>query len=262
MSTKLILPGKIVTAPTPEPGLSRFVNVEVVRAQEIDGTDRGGPTEENVLENANPDDVIELEYSNGVTEWTSVALLQSDLGQSSAARGDGDDVLRIPVTPFLRDRSRGVLGWVLKGLKVFKVDPVEALASTTAQAIVAKFEAKLDPPPGFYRLADPDNPGEQITSANSIDPAHPALIFIHGTASSISGSFGRLAGTEEWQKLRAFYKEQIFGFQHATLSSNPVENALELGPLLPAGGKIHLVTHSRGGLVGELLCLGALSEDD
>src|SRR5207253_771141 len=51
------------------------------------------------------------------------------------------------------------------------------------------------------------------------------------------------------------YGDRILAFEHPTLSLSPVENASELATLLPAGAKLHLVSHSRGGLVGELLCL-------
>ncbi|NTW13094.1 MAG: hypothetical protein HGA30_07265, partial [Anaerolineales bacterium] len=50
------------------------------------------------------------------------------------------------------------------------------------------------------------------------------------------------------------YGDRIFGYDHKTLSLSPVENALDLVKRLPAGAKLHLITHSRGGLVGELLC--------
>jgi hypothetical protein len=36
----------------------------------------------------------------------------------------------------------------------------------------------------------------------------------------------------------------------------------ELARLLPAGAKLHLVSHSRGGLVGELLCIEPLTDLD
>ena len=38
--------------------------------------------------------------------------------------------------------------------------------------------------------------------------------------------------------------------------------ALDLAELLPARAKLHLVSHSRGGIVGELMCLRELDETD
>jgi hypothetical protein len=83
-------------------------------------------------------------------------------------------------------------------------------------------------------------------------------VFIHGTASSTAGSFGELAGTWQWTTLQNQYGQRIFGFQHRTLSVNPVRNAIELARLLPAGARLYLVSHSRGGLV----CIKPLTDLD
>jgi hypothetical protein len=79
------------------------------------------------------------------------------------------------------------------------------------------------------------------------------------------GSFGDLAPAaddannpvvpEEWNALSHKYQGRILGLQHKTLSVSPVQNALDAARLLPVGTQLHLVSHSRGGLIGELLCL-------
>ena len=101
-----------------------------------------------------------------------------------------------------------------------------------------------------------------------LDTRAPYLLFLHGTASSVAGSFGGLApgpngtdssiSSDDWKILREKYPGRILGLQHKTLSVSPVQNALEAARLLPEGAQIHLVTHSRGGLIGELLCLNEL----
>ncbi|MEO7150179.1 MAG: hypothetical protein ABIX46_00485, partial [Burkholderiaceae bacterium] len=47
----------------------------------------------------------------------------------------------------------------------------------------------------------------------------------------------------------------VYAFEHRTLSESPIENALALARALPEGARISLVSHSRGGLVGDLMCL-------
>lgn len=93
----------------------------------------------------------------------------------------------------------------------------------------------------------------------------PFLLFIHGTMSSFAGSFGGLwksdAGAEARKQLQGRY-HQAYAFEHRTLSESPIENALALAAELPKGAKLHLVTHSRGGLVGDLLCLGQQEKGD
>ncbi len=51
----------------------------------------------------------------------------------------------------------------------------------------------------------------------------------------------------------------IYAFEHRTLSKSPVQNAIDLlsSEHLPCGAKIHLLSHSRGGMVGELLARAA-----
>lgn len=85
----------------------------------------------------------------------------------------------------------------------------------------------------------------------------PALVFIHGTGSSTLGSFGDLQRSDRglWARLESRFPGGIYGFEHRTLSESPIENALQLATALPRGARISLVTHSRGGLVGDLLCL-------
>ncbi|MFS8097898.1 CHAT domain-containing protein [Lentzea alba] len=81
----------------------------------------------------------------------------------------------------------------------------------------------------------------------------PYLVLLHGTFSHTEGAFGALRDTPEWLELVKTYEGRILAVEHATLSMSPVENALQAAEFLPAGTPLHLVSHSRGGLVGEVL---------
>lgn len=83
------------------------------------------------------------------------------------------------------------------------------------------------------------------------------LVFIHGTASNTQGSFGDLRESDRdlWGLLERRFGEHIYAFEHRTLSESPIRNALALVRALPQDARVCLVTHSRGGLVGDLLCL-------
>ena len=83
------------------------------------------------------------------------------------------------------------------------------------------------------------------------------LLFVHGTFSSTVGGFGELALTEAG---RAFLADAasaydvVLGFDHATLSEDPVENAEQLLEALRAipgshPPNIDVIAHSRGALV-------------
>jgi pimeloyl-ACP methyl ester carboxylesterase len=90
----------------------------------------------------------------------------------------------------------------------------------------------------------------------------PTLVFLHGTGSSTEGSFGELwkgpgARIGEFVNL---YSDNMLALQHRTLTRSPIENARDLvvalSKVLPAGSELHLVSHSRGGLIGELIARG------
>ena len=133
-----------------------------------------------------------------------------------------------------------------------------------AKALMLAIESKLEGEPGLYRWTD-----KQITLANRINEddtellnavknAEPLLVFIHGTGSNTVGSFGDLRSENQeitWPNLTRSFNKHVYGFEHRTLSESPLENALQLAKALPKGSRFSLVTHSRGGLVGDLLCL-------
>jgi hypothetical protein len=57
------------------------------------------------------------------------------------------------------------------------------------------------------------------------------------------------------------YGDRVYALDHLTLSRSPLENALTLVSALPVGARVHLVTHSRGGLVAEALVRGSADID-
>jgi hypothetical protein len=212
------------------------------------------------LVEAEPDDVVELEFEGGIVQWVSVEQLRLDM-QAQGARGV-EDAIPVPTQPLgpPTSRSRWAGRWMLKGLKILGIDPVNAAGDLAEAEVISRFEERLQPKSGLHRLESPTVTADEIKSPEAFVDAHQAsLIFIHGTASSIPGSYYELA--DKWGTLKETYGNRIYGFQHKTLSVSPVTNALDLVRLLPRGAKLHLVSHSRGGLVGELLCLEGLTEE-
>ena len=81
------------------------------------------------------------------------------------------------------------------------------------------------------------------------------LVLIHGTFSSTDGTFGKL-WTDHPKRVELLfgrYDRRVYALDHATLGASPIGNALMLVQALPAGARLHLLTHSRGGLVAEVL---------
>lgn len=52
----------------------------------------------------------------------------------------------------------------------------------------------------------------------------------------------------------------MLALEHRSLTENPVQNAITLVESLPDNITLHVISHSRGGLVGELLCRGSASD--
>ena len=205
------------------------------------------------------DDLFELEYSNGLREWATAADIRARYAKASSERGQGDGIVITAIPP--GSATRGAPDFILKGLKLLGIDPVGAIADKGVKATIAHFEGKLTPAPGLYRLDRRGLPGAAVEG--ELNPSDgPYLLLIHGTFSSIDGSFHNLFASREWADLWAYYDGRILGFNHRSLSQSPVDNALELIGHLPQGAKLHIVSHSRGGLVGELLCLDAVTADD
>jgi CHAT domain-containing protein len=159
-----------------------------------------------------------------------------------------------------RGATRGRLGEVLlSGIEIVTGLLKEPAAKLTAAKIGARVDAQVDPGvyalqaeaftaplkgrPKLARIPLPDN------------PESPVLVLLHGTFSNTQGTFGKL-----WQEhphkvreLFARYGHCVYGFDHPTLLVSPIDNALMLARALPDGARVHLLTHSRGGLVAEVL---------
>jgi CHAT domain-containing protein len=262
--TTIVTPGHPVeVSEKPDPQLEAFDLTVTTRAAVRVGDVQRGVGEEFRIEDAAPDDVIELEYANGVREWLRVDALQERLPGLNRSIGD-EAVLRVPAY-WRPSQSRGVTDWVLEGLKVFNIDPIGALTegptSELARKTAEHFESKLKPGPGLYtadaslNLQGPIKPGD-LTATDK-----PYLLLLHGTFSTTAASFGSMCRTDEWEAILRHYGGNVLALEHRTLSESPLDNALHAAQRLPEGATVHLLSHSRGGLVGELLCRGRVPQE-
>jgi len=245
------------------------------------------------------DRLLALEADDGTTLFMRADKLRDELQRlyPDAVRPDGS--LDLSVLQGRDAASRGAVDWVWSKLSVLGLSPdaiidrakakardlilerlgeqvkdrLEELSDFSASTIGAKalmwaIESQLAGEPGLYRwrgstltLSDrvrADDPGLGQVAAEG-----PLLIFIHGTGSHTAGSFGDLRATAaaaDWDPIKRRFGERIYGFEHRTFSESPIDNALMLAQTLPRGARLALVTHSRGGLVGDLLCTGRLED--
>ena len=211
--------------------------------------------EPTVLDGVADDDLIEMELDGGLRLWSSAERLRTDFAMKASRDASGTEVMEVTTQLALGGQSRGVGDWVIRGLKVLGVDVVGNITDFVGD----KVEGQLAPGPGLYRCL-PFNQGD-LQPARKLDGSRPTLVFLHGTGSSTSGSFGALwTGSARLGDLAGGYGDNILALQHRTLTQSPIENARDLvaalAKVLPPRSELHLVSHSRGGLVGELVARG------
>ncbi len=236
--------------------------------------------------------IIEAELENGLILFRRA----DEIGEVSSDRsGSGGTQLVLPQSLDQSGNSRGLGAFAVRTYRFFSGS---GLGEKAAYATARKLEQKpreLDgwPYKPAYRDKDVLLPlmrdggfGEIDASLATRDGAE-ILVLIHGTASSTMGSFGPIVhgksdgtlspGTTsrtQWERLCKRFKDPkddneekrclIYGFEHHTLTRSPVQNAIALLEAIPRNARLHMLSHSRGGLVGELLCLlpDTLDKDD
>ena len=83
----------------------------------------------------------------------------------------------------------------------------------------------------------------------------PMLVLLHGTFVDTTSTFQKLWLSHRGGVDRLFkhYGGGVYALDHPTLGASPIANARTLVEALPEGARLHLASHSRGGLVAEVL---------
>lgn len=163
--------------------------------------------------------------------------------------------------------SRSLVGdLVFAGLKILGIDPRAAAVNATVATIAGWRDGRVSE--GVYRLGN-DMPkslkgAPQLTTIDAV--VQPQLVLVHGTFSDTPGTFAAWWREHPGVVRNLFeaYGDQVYALDHATLGTSPIANALTLAKALPDNARLHLVTHSRGGLVAEVLtraCAGISATD-
>lgn len=292
MTFTLQIPGQPAVEPSSSPIQDSLLTIKTQTTIKLSAS-RGEATSVSV-ENVNPRDAVCLHYADGLELWMSAGEL-ADRSNTGGARGAPGKTDSYEVSPalFSHGTARGAGGVVVTVLEVFGVDLKGKAAYDVAEWFENKqlangigvFPVDLSQPLNtFGALSAPTgaaaagNPGGDAGASEVVEADHagdaaptgmttipagdkPLLVFLHGTASSFSGSYGKLwdvknaKGAELRNTLAAKYAGRCYALEHRSLTVSPIDNALDLVKALPQGAVLHLVSHSRGGLIGELLCL-------
>ncbi len=168
-------------------------------------------------------------------------------------------------------RTRGVLGNLVQGAAQALV--FRFAAPALLEKALEKMEAHVRP--GLVHLTDAAV--SKWRRFETLDQLHlptdrpvRVLLFVHGTFSSTAGGFGALAVDENGKgflRTAIAAYDAVIGFDHKTLSLDPLENAEDLLKRLRthrpgAEFVIDIVTHSRGGLVTRSFAERVLPDSD
>ncbi|NLZ43180.1 MAG: hypothetical protein GX886_18320, partial [Comamonadaceae bacterium] len=216
----------------------------------------GGPV--LYLHPANARDLLLAQAAAGATRGQAApaprvgaAPPPAEVAVAAALRWRGQE----PGTP-----TRGLLGdVVLAAVEVLTGLAKDEAADFAASRVVQHVDAQVDA--GLYRLTPEAlgplaGSGRKVTPAQPLAPADaPLLVLIHGTFVETASTFGKLWALypERVRQLFAHYGGRVCALDHETLGRSPIANARTLVEALPAGTRLHLATHSRGGLVAEVL---------
>ncbi len=205
------------------------------------------------------DEILELDFEDNSVWLGDADSIKQIFSKELKRSGDGEEVyLSGQIETEESDRSL-VQTVAIKAAKVFVKNQVirpgiRHLAAKAENSALSFAGKTFENEGAAVVLAVGEDFELGLADFSKVDLDRKCLLFIHGTGSSTLGSFGEMKGTEEWKYMAGMYgKNNLLALQHRTLTCSPLENVLAGLETLPDGITLDLVTHSRGGLVGDLL---------
>ena len=176
--------------------------------------------------------------------------LRADRGNSAARNRVVTAIAGWRLPPLAGLPAEGEESAVTEGAK--KTGVFAGLRASLARQIGRRIEAN-QPAPGLYRVL----PEGDFSLGAFVTPRGeaPLLILLHSLSASGQSTFGPLwtpPARQELGALSSAYGDRVFSFEHHAATRTPVANALQLAQALPPGAVLHFLTHSAGGLIGEL----------
>jgi tetratricopeptide (TPR) repeat protein len=187
--------------------------------------------------------------------------------RAAASAAGGSDEVVVPAQLRWRGleqaaptRGGGFLGDVLlQAFEVLTGFAKEPAVSFVSSQVVQRVDGQVDA--GVYALRPESLPTLKGSGlkVDAVPAAHaaagPLLVFLHGTFVDTASTFGKLWAMypQRVRELFQHYGDRVYALDHPTLGESPIANAMTLVRTLPQGTRLHLVTHSRGGLVAEVL---------
>lgn len=245
MSQKITIPGiQILQQDTL---ISEYNQIEKTISMD---TQRG--KKNNIQLEIRDDDIIALEFQdNG--EWIGSAQDIYEIFGPETKHSRGDLSIHFPTHIQPSTAERGITDIAIKIFKLIRGKVQKELSAVVSKKLGQKADHFFVNNPGLFRVT---KTGDLIPFDLKKQGANQYLLYIHGTLSSFKSSFEGLYLRDNSTTLETIidqYGDQVLALEHHTVSVNPFQNAVDLMKSLPAGCTLDIISHSRGGLVADIL---------
>lgn len=199
--------------------------------------------EEVVLVNSN--NIAQIIFDDG-TEWIGNATEISEIFGNVVTRTSNENgIFELPAELTFNDGTRNIFKKIkTKVLNIFS----KKGGAIIADQLGKHFDQKLMPQPGL-KLVDKDFKLSFPTTPLKGNAHY--LLLLHGTISSTEGSFDKLPSSVVEDLFKLY--DGVIALDHYTLSVSPLHNAKDLLNKLPENVKIDIISHSRGGLIADIV---------
>lgn len=198
------------------------------------------------------DSIVVMSFDDGA-EWIGhPGDVQEIYGLSTKKRAAGDTYL-FEANLATIDQNRGIIKNILvKTLSILKPKAASKAAKIAGEKLAQVYDEKTQPNPGLFKV-DKDFSLHNI--ATSLTESAPYLVLVHGTLSTTKDAFEKLQQGENplWEQIYNLYQSRVIALEHRTLSVSPIQNAIDFLTSCPKGISIDILSHSRGGLVADVL---------
>ena len=189
----------------------------------------------------------EIEFDDGSTWIGKVEDIPELFDPKTSRELVKDDGFYLPTHIQYTGETRGLFSNL-------KISIISFFKSEGTKATVKELAALIDryrvPNEGLFQISS----GLKKNAAVSYRGDKPYLLLLHGTMSNTMGAFGELNTHQSLNNLLSHYDGCILAYEHYTLSKSPIGNALHLVSKLPKKINLHILSHSRGGIIGDILC--------
>ena len=192
------------------------------------------------------DDFVEFVFDDDTAWFGNTDTLHELFPEMNIKKRAAGDIALLPFSLTTDNESRSIKSVALKVFNIFGKNVIKESVKELAEYLEKKL---LDNQSGLYQVDETFD----LQPYKSLQIESPVLLFLHGTGSSTKGSFSELNGSQLWNDMKRIYKGNILAFQHETFTKSPLQNAFEIFQQLPPNATLHIISHSRGGLVGEVL---------